>query len=467
MRNGLEPPERRRRRGGSRLAWVVGLALVAAAAVVALRVGPPPEITIEPGLPGIGRRTPIRVSFEEPSRGLGRLQVELVQGERTTTLAERRHRPLAPWQLGGPRTARDEVLVEAGSETVEGLVGGEAVVRASAWPAPSWLRHPAPRVVELTLPVRLVPPDLELRSQVHNVAQGGCGVVVYRTGPSAARHGVEAGDRFFPGFPLPGGQDGDHFALFGVPWDVDDRQAIRLLAEDEVENRTHRDFVDRLLPRPPSDDRIELADAFLERVVPAIRAATPELEDRGGLLENYLQINGELRRSNDRTLIELAAGSRPEFLWRQPFLALPRGQVMSAFADRRTYFYAGREVDRQVHLGFDLASVRRAPVPAANRGVVALARYLGIYGNAVVLDHGYGLMSLYGHLSAIEVAPGDVVERGQSLGRTGETGLAGGDHLHFTLLLHGLPVDPVEWWDPRWIRDRIAAKLGPALPFSP
>ena len=139
---------------------------------------------------------------------------------------------------------------------------------------------------------------------------------------------------------------------------------------------------------------------------------------------------------------------------------------MSAFADQRTYIYEGREVDQQTHLGYDLASVAQSPVPAANRGTVAMARYFGIYGNTVVLDHGHGLMTLYSHLSSIDVEEGQEVERGATLGRTGATGLAGGDHLHFTTLVGGLPVNPTEWWDASWIRDRVARKLGPALPFQ-
>ena len=82
----------------------------------------------------------------------------------------------------------------------------------------------------------------------------------------------------------------------------------------------------------------------------------------------------------------------------------------------------------------------------------------------MVVDHGYGLMSLYSHLSAIAVGEGETIERGAVLGTTGETGLAGGGHLHFSFLLAGLPVDPVEWWDPAWIRNRIGRKLGAALP---
>ena len=137
---------------------------------------------------------------------------------------------------------------------------------------------------------------------------------------------------------------------------------------------------------------------------------------------------------------------------------------MSSFADRRTYVFGGKKVDQQDHLGFDLASVSSAPVPAANRGVVVLARYFGIYGNTVVLDHGVGLMSLYSHLSTIDVTEGQEVDKGHTLGRTGETGLAGGDHLHFTTLVRGLAVNPIEWWDPAWIRDRVLGKL--AVPAS-
>jgi len=193
--------------------------------------------------------------------------------------------------------------------------------------------------------------------------------------------------------------------------------------------------------------------------VPEIMLRTPALQDRGTLLDNYLLVNGELRRRNAEELVELARDSPPAFLWNEPFGSLPNGKVMSSFADQRTYLYEGRPVDEQTHLGFDLASVARAPVPAANRGVVKLARYFGIYGNTVVLDHGHGLMSLYAHLSTIDVKEGQEVERGAVLGRTGATGLAGGDHLHFSMLVRGLPVNPREWWDANWIRDRISRKL--------
>ena len=458
--------EEKPRRLGRRLIAVVAVVLLGIVALALLRVGPPPGIEIEPQLPGIGPRTPILVRLSEPRRGLGRVRAELVQGELRVALGEQTHTPRPFWAFWGARTAASEMQLEVGRATVPGLREGVATLRVTADRASTWLRRPSPATRELELPVRLVPPTLAVRSSQVYVAQGGCEAVVYRVGDGAARDGVRAGDWFFPGYPLPGGGAGERFALFAVPYDLADAGTVRLEVADALGNRAEASFVERFFPRPPARERIELDDGFLAKVVPAILARSPEIADQGDLLKSFLAINGELRRRNAGRLRELAAAGRAAFLWEEPFLPLPNAQVMSAFADRRTYVYRGREVDQQYHLGFDLASTRQDAVPAANNGVVALAEYLGIYGNAVVVDHGYGLMSLYAHLSEIEVRAGQEVRRGQRLGRTGETGLAGGDHLHFTLLLQGLPVTPLEWWDPHWLRDRIARKLGPALPFS-
>jgi murein DD-endopeptidase MepM/ murein hydrolase activator NlpD len=449
-----------------RVLLLIVLAGSIAIGVAVFRTGAEPAITLAPELPGIGKRTPVRVSLTEPRRGLGTVRVELIQGDRVETLATRSHTPRAAWKLWGEAIEQDAFTVDVGSETVAGLAEAPATIRVVAERAGTWLRSPAPAVSELELAVKLRPPTLHLLSTHVYVAQGGCEAVVYAVDGSAVRDGVQAGAWWFPGHPLPGSGGNERFALFGAPYDLDDPAQIQLVASDAVRNEARRAFVDRFTPRPIRRDTIELSDAFMARVVPAIMSQAPELRERGSLLDNYLAINGDLRQRNAQELTDLAARSVPDFLWRQGFLALPQAQVMSDFADRRTYVYEGRAVDRQDHLGFDLASVRAAEVPAANEGIVVLARYFGIYGNTVVLDHGYGLMSLYGHLSSLAVAEGERVARGQTVGRTGETGLAGGDHLHFTMLLHGLAVDPREWWDPHWIRDRLELKLGPALPFE-
>jgi murein DD-endopeptidase MepM/ murein hydrolase activator NlpD len=459
--------ERKPKRSARKYLFLIIALALAWGALMTFRVGKPPAIDIEPGMPGIGKRTPVTVGFEESSRGLTKLRVEFVQGDKVEVLAEAEHQPREPWKFWGPAVKTDEITVEVGSETLEGLKTGEATIRASAWPAGTWLRKPSPRIVELVLPVRLTPPAIGVRSRYNYVVPGGSAVVVYTVGNTTVRDGVQIRDWWFPGFPVPGDASGLRFALYAIPFDLPNESEIHIVAVDDVGNQGLASFVDRFFPKQFRTSSIEVSDGFMERVVPAIMSATPGIEDQGDLLQNYLQINGDLRQRNAQTLLELAADSRPEFLWNQAFLPMSDGQVMSSFADQRTYRYKGEAVDQQVHLGFDLASVVHADIQAANRGVVALARYFGIYGNTVVIDHGFGLMSLYSHLSSIEVAAGQPVERGQVVGRSGETGLAGGDHLHFTMLIHGQAVNPVEWWDGAWIRERFAAKLGPAFVFEP
>ncbi len=447
------------------LLLVISLVVLGLLAVLAFRIGPPPAVKISSSLPAIGRRTTIRARVEEPVRGLSRVKLELVQGEQAQVLAEKSYPYRGALAFWGAFTPRDELNVEVGRDTFSGLRSGEATVRVTADRAVSWFRQPAPVVEQISLPVRLSPPSLQITSSQVYVAQGGCEVVVYSVGDSCIRDGVRVGDWWFPGYPLPGGGKQARFAFFGVPYDSDD-SGVRLVAADDAGNEAEASFIEKFFPKPFKKDSIEVTDKFLAKVVPEILSQSPEIQDKKDLLENYLAINGELRRKNAATLKELGKQSRSEFLWKSSFLPLTNAKVMSAFADRRTYSFGGKEIDHQDHLGFDLAVTLRTPVPAANDGVVLLAKYFGIYGNTVVIDHGFGLMSLYGHLATMSVNPGQNVKRGETVGLTGQTGLAGGDHLHYTMLIQGLPVNPVEWWDSHWIRDRIARKLGPALPFS-
>ena len=460
---------RRRRKRRPIFTWLLvltGLAAIVFGYLAAFRAGPPPSVTLESGMPGIGKRTPVTIAVAEPTRGLTGFRVEFVQGDRVEVLEERVYEPLEPWQFWGERVTREDLTVDVGSETIKGLREGDASVRVVALRASSLLRYPQPVTQELPLPVKLRPPLLQVASTRTYVAQGGSEAVVYRVGPTSVRDGVQAGDRWFPGFPLAGGDEQDRFALFGVPYEMGDSEQIRLMAYDDVGNQASAAFVDRFFPKPLRRGTIQLSDRFMERVVPPILSQTPHLERRDNVLEDFLMINSELRGMNNRSLDEVGARSAPEFLWTREFMQMRNAQVMSDFAARRRYMYEGREVDVQDHLGFDLASTAMAPIQSANDGVVVLASYFGIYGNTVVVDHGYGLMSLYGHLSSIAVEEGQSVERGQELGRSGATGLAGGDHLHFSMLLQGMPVDPREWWDSHWINDRLKLKLGAALPFG-
>ncbi len=441
------------------MAAILVAALVAAGAVLWIRVGPEPVVTIRSDLPGIGPRTVVTSVAEAGGRGLGSIRVELIQGGEALLLEERSHRPPGPWSLGGNPVSEATLEVEVGRLPTPSLAEGEATVRVSVERPGTLLRRPRPRVAELTLPVRFRPPELSSVRVAATPTQSGSGVLRYLVGDGAVESGVEVGPYRFPGHPLPGGSPRERFALFGVPYDSADPSPFRLVARDELGNEASVRFLRAVEPSPLRSSTIRLSDGFMARVVPAIMSRTPELGDRGSLLENYLMLNGDLRRMNAERLVEVASSSAPRQLWSGAFRQMRNTQVMDRFATRRQYLYEGRVVDTQDHLGFDLASRVQDDVPAANSGVVVLTEYFGIYGNTVIVDHGFGLQTLYSHLSRIDVEAGQEVEAGQRLGLSGETGLAGGDHLHFAVLLGGLPVNPLEWFDEKWIRDHVGAVL--------
>ena len=239
----------------------------------------------------------------------------------------------------------------------------------------------------------------------------------------------------------------------GVPADV----SFQAVAADVVGNRTSLAFRPIVRNKAFKKDAINISDRFLADVLPYFKERDPSLQ--GSDVEVFLAVNRDQRRRDAETIQSVCRETAPKALWSGPFLRLPNSKPMAAYGDERTYLYQGAEIDKQIHLGVDLASLAQSKVPAANAGRVAFAGSLGIYGEAVILDHGLGLFSLYAHLSRIDVAVGQDVAKGKTLGLTGSTGMAGGDHLHFAMLVQGVFVNPVEWWDAHWIRDNVELKM--------
>ncbi len=450
----------RRSRRAPIVLLMIGAVMAGLVLWVALWVGPAPIVSLDSEWPAVGRTNHVTARFSEPRSGVGRVRLELVQGGRSELLAERRP-PRQAWLplVGGSGTADAALDAVVGTDAFPWLEEGEVVLRAVADRPSGVLRRVEPVVVERALQVRRRPPRLELLSSQHYARQGGSGAVVYRVGDTVLRSGVRAGGSEFPGSSLPRGGLQDRFVLYAVPWDLDALAEVRLFAEDDAGNRAEQPFLDLFKPMPRRLATIEVGDAFLERVVPAIASQTEGFDASGSLLDQYLVINGELRRAELARIAELAASSEPGFLWSGPFLQMANTALEANFAETRTYVYEGRAVDRQTHLGLDLASTARAPVPAPNSGRVVFAGWMSLYGNGVVIDHGSGLLSLCGHLSAVDVTVGQEVAKGQVIGVSGSTGLAGGDHVHLEIFVHGQSVDPVEWLDAKWIRDNLGTKL--------
>ncbi len=303
---------------------------------------------------------------------------------------------------------------------------------------------------ELKAKIDTQPPRIHLIYAPYTVLQGGSGGIRARLSEPVELY-VEVGGERFRSYKV--GED-VYIALFGVPVNTSPKDVIKIVAIDEVGNKT-------VLPLGTGIKRNNFKTVWIE-LKGREKIITPKLHTiLGGELEDtdfvslFKKVNEEIRKQNEEKIRQIGSRSEPQRFWKGKFLQLRNSKVLSRYGERRRYTYRGKLISKSWHLGYDLASVKNARVVAANSGKVVFAGDLGIYGNTIIIDHGYGLMSLYAHLADFKVKEGEVVRKGQVIGYTDTTGLAFGDHLHFGILVDGYEVTPLEWWDRKWIRTRI------------
>ena len=407
----------------------------------------PPQITLSPDTDMVGL-APLEILVTDKGTGLKSVTATLSQGGTEQTLAAE--------QFAQPVGERKIAVALA---KLAGLKEGAAVLRVTARDASIWNSFKGNEtVLEKNLTIDITPPTLELIADDRYVNFGGVGVIVYKASADTATSGVKMGEYFFPGFPGQIKDRPDHFlALFAHPYNVPPESRPTLIAIDRAGNLREVRIAYELKNVKYKKSTIALSDNFLQnKVAPLLTDAAAR---QGTPQDVFVAVNKKLRKVNEDKITQVTKKSTPRMLWKDAFSQLSNSKVEANFADQRTYTYNGQPVDSAYHLGYDLSVTKNYPVEASNNGIVAFTGDLGIYGNAVILDHGLGLFTLYGHMSSIDVKVGDAVTRHHALGKTGETGLAAGDHLHFGVYLDGLPVLPVEWWDPKWIADNITPKL--------
>jgi len=443
------------------------LGLVFVAAVVALGAlwwlkfdHSPPTVAFANSPQVVGRKTPLDVHITAGSTSLRTVAVRLrpTEGEKKDQPVELaiENFPSTSWRGSdvGERDLHIETdLVALG--VLEGPALLEVFVDTYAW---HLLSPPdEPRLI-LPVTVDLTAPRLEILTSQHNLRLGGVDLAVFRQSPDTVRSGVAVDNYFFPSTTRYFADADVALAFFAAPQNLTGNIRFFVVASDAAGNERRVELPARVKMRKFEERTLDIDDAFLARKVPEIIEAT-RVTPPGEPVQQYLYINRELRAQNETKIREVTQTSYATPLWNGAFLRQPNAAPLSSFADRRTYKYNGEVIDHQIHLGYDLASLKLSPVVATQSGVVVFADNLGIYGNAVIIDHGLGIFSLYGHLSTMAVKSGDSVTAGQQIGQTGETGLAGGDHLHYSVMLHGVHVDPIEWWDPHWLKDHVTARL--------
>ncbi|MFO7713984.1 M23 family metallopeptidase [Desulfosarcina sp.] len=423
--------------------------------------GTPPALEIDLASAFIGAAGTIDVSVDDAGSGVRRIWMGLLVDGREVEILQRTY-PSAGFFAGGKeKTVQVNAAVSPKSL---GLADGKGVLRVVVWDYSLREWGKGNRVqLEKEIRIDTQAPSINLISRAHNLAQGGSGVALYRLSEDCPVSGVNVGDHFYPGYAGHFKDSTIYMAFFALDYRQGKEARVAVTATDFAGNLSTTGLIHHINTRSFRKDAINLSDTFLNAKMPDFERYFPEAAS-GSRLDLFLKVNRELRSMDSEAIYQVTSQTEKEILWDGPFLRLPHAANRARFADQRTYFYAGKEVDRQVHLGIDLASTAHSLVPAANRGKVVFAGEQGIYGNTIILDHGFGLFTLYSHLSQIDVADGQMVEKGKMIGKTGITGLAGGDHLHFSTLIHQTYVNPVEWWDDMWIKNNVSDKIDDAGP---
>lgn len=421
---------------------IIVLLLISPLAFIAFRSATP-SVELALSNPSLGQATPVTVRVRDP-RGVRSVQGFVEQnGVRypVFSMAESFKEPEGSWNF------------TAGIKTTPQLQAGKAKLIVEAT-SNDLLRRTGRAERDVTVVTQ--PPSVTADSEQHYLYLGMADLTTFNVSGNWTDAGVRVGDQTFRGWPMPGGKPG-MFSLFAFAWNMPPDTVPMVYAS----NGTGNDVTSPLVVIFPKKEQpkytvhdLQVSDAFMQKVVNEL-----DPNGSGDLVARFVKINSEMRKANNKTLSDLRLKTADKFLWSKPFIRQPHSQAEATFADLRNYIYHGQKIDQQVHLGYDLAVTQHVGVQASNDGQVVYAAPLGIYGNCVVVDHGYGLQTIYGHMSRIDVHEGDLVKQGQVMGLSGMTGMAGGDHIHFAMQLDGVQIDPKEWWDAHWIKDHIAKRV--------
>ncbi len=418
--------------------------------------GEKPQITVQPFPEYLSKSQEFTLALRDLKRGLKTLQVVLDQEGREITILNVSFPFEGFSNKAGVHRYETKFTIDPSALN---LAQGRVDVSVRVWDHSRRSGGDGNMsIVQHSMVVDTIPPSIRALSNQHYISTGGTALVVYQTSLDSVESGIFVDNLFFKGFPAKENQkEGYYVCYFTVPeFDQKPVKEIYLWTEDRAGNRSRANFYYHIRRKRFRTDRMNITDRFLSQVLPYFSFYSFPQDATN--VEKFVHVNRDLRKENGEVFFGLRTKTSPDQLWEGEWLRLENAATMAKFGDRRVYYYNGKEIDRQTHRGVDLASLAGSEVQAANSGKVIFAERLGIYGNTVVVDHGQGLGSTYSHLSQISVSLGQDIEKGQTVGLTGMTGLAGGDHLHYGVMVGGIFVNPVEWWDPHWIQDNILKK---------
>ncbi len=404
------------------------------------------EFALSSGAIGaVNMQTELTGEAKDTKSGIRKLVVELIKEGTSTLLLEKK------FQKKGISEYRFAVGIEP--KKLE-LKDGRAILKATVSDY-SWRNsgRGSSTFSEKKIFIDTTPPEIEVISHMHNIRQGGSALVIYRLSEPCEKTGVIVGGNFFPGYTGAFEDEKIFVSFIGLAYNQPIDTEIFLESTDYAGNQARASFYTYLKKGKFKNDTINITDRFLRKKMPEFFQIK-----ENSFIEQFLSVNRDMRKADFERIKSICENPEKKIYWEGAFLRFPNSAQRAGFGDKREYKYKNNIIDKQVHMGIDLASTKHSTVPAANNGKVLFADWLGIYGKTVIIDHGFGLFSLYAHLNRTDIKAGMVIAKGDVVGLSGSTGLAGGDHLHFSMIVNNLFVSPLEWWDENWIKNNIISK---------
>lgn len=313
---------------------------------------------------------------------------------------------------------------------------------------------------KLTLTISTQKPVIEIIASSNKINYGGSALVIFKVNSFDIKElKISNGSENFKAFPFL--KEG-YYAVI-LAWGVQNRSfRATISATDSALNNKIITIPLIKIPIKYADSTLKLKEEFLEdkmqSLIESIDRTYPESIQSNFAKFRYIN---EKVRLEDEEMIRFVTTQNLDSTspltppnW-DKFVPLKSYVIVGRFGDSRTYVSSKGEKSLSVHLGLDIASIKNDQIFNSNVGKVLLAKQLGVYGKTILINHGFGLSTLYSHLDQISVSQGEVVYSGSILGLSGQTGWAFGDHLHFGVLIQGIPVRCAEWLDSKWIQHNI------------
>ncbi len=308
-------------------------------------------------------------------------------------------------------------------------------------------------------------PKANVITNSYLLRQGGSGIIVAEIADDNIKdYYVSFNDEeVFEMFPFQ--KKNFYISIITWPVDIKEFKKVNIVAVDMAGNKTVTKVPFYIQPFKEKTDKIKISDDFVNNISKQV-LENSNMNVPEGITETFVKVNKEVREKNVKTIREVVRknleNSGKMSFDVKTFIRMPNAATFAQFGERRHYFYNEQKIDEAWHLGMDWASSKRADIVVTNPGKVIYKGYLGIYGDTAIVDHGWGLGTLYAHTSNIDVEVGDEIKTGQKIGNTGSTGAVFGDHLHFGVLVQGIEVNPNEWLDYEWIKVNLTKTINDA-----